>query len=85
MKETKEIHKIYKEWIASGKAFRQITGKYQYIFSSEKGKISCVEFLDYFHDGRDFWEIFAYDDLFEDVERYPTFEEAKARCEELLK
>ncbi len=85
MFEKRVIHKIWKEWDNSGHHFKQITGKWQYLFSSKKGTISCVEMVNYFHDGVDFWEIFSLKgDLFEDVERYDTFEKAKVRCTELL-
>lgn len=63
-----------------------VLGKWQYICSSEKGKISCVELLHYFHiDESTIWEIFCLEgELFEDTERFPTKDEAMKRIELLL-
>ncbi len=64
---------------------KPIVGKYQYIYSSEKGKISLVEFPDYFNDGVTIWEIYCLDgDLFEDVERFTSFEKAEKKVKEYL-
>lgn len=94
MKEEIQTHKIWEEYEAVKKSygnaqlpsiFKPIVAKEQYIFSSDKGKISCVKFLDYFRDGKDFWEIYCLEgNLFEDIERFETFEEAKQKCKELL-
>ncbi len=85
MKVEKRIHKIYEEWENSGKSFTQLVDKYQYIYSSDKGEISCVKFLNYFKEGDDFWEIYCLKgDLFEDVERFRTKEEMEVRIKELL-
>ena len=63
-----------------------LIGKYQYIYSSEKGKISLVELPDYFKDGKTLWEIYSLEgDLFEDIERFDSKEEAENTIEELLK
>lgn len=88
MIEEVKIHKGYAEFETFGKekGIKQIFGKYQYIFSSKKGEISCIELKDYFMDGKDLWEIYCIrGDLFEDIERFDTFLEAKKRCQELLK
>jgi hypothetical protein len=59
-------------------------GKYQYFYSFGKNKISLVEFKNYFGDGKDFWEIYCLvGELFEDVERFDTKEEAETRIKEL--
>jgi len=81
----RKVHNIYSEWIGSGKMFRQLVGKWQFIYSSPKGKISCVKFLDYFCDGKDFWEIYSLDgDLFEDVERFDSKKEAEKQIKKYL-
>jgi len=90
MKIEKRIHPIWEEFetakkLTKGK-IRQHLGKYQYICSSKKGKISIVEFPNYFGDGKDFWEIYCQEgDLFDDVERFDTLEEAKKKVKELLR
>ncbi|HEY5631636.1 MAG TPA: hypothetical protein VIR31_05875 [Nitrososphaeraceae archaeon] len=87
MKEEVTIHKGFAEWEThlKDKDVRQMFGKYHYIFSSEKGKISCIELKNYLIDRDDFWEICCIKgDLFSDVERFDTFVDAKRRCQELL-
>jgi len=63
-------------------------GKYQYIYSSEKGEISLVKlktggFKDLFW----LWEIYeiSANNLFRDVERFNTKKEAVKRITKLLK
>ena len=58
-------------------------GKYQYICKSKKGEISLVELPNYIGDGYD-WEIWSYEKLFDDVERFKSKEEAMAKIEEYL-
>ena len=88
MEETKRVHKGFLEFKKaeeSGVKIPQMFGEFQYIFSSPKGEISCVELKDYFEKGRDFWEIYCLKgDLFEDVKRFDDFESAKEKCKELL-
>ena len=62
----------------------QVFGKYQYICSSPKGKISVVSLPNYFGDGVTLFEIFSFNNLFDDVERYKTEELALKRCREIL-
>jgi hypothetical protein len=79
MKVKKNIHHGYRE--LKGGAF----GKWQYIFSSEKGEVSLIELLNYFGDGVDLWEIYCLKgNLFEDVERFPTKKEAEETISKLL-
>jgi hypothetical protein len=62
-----------------------MVGEFQYVYSSKKGAISMVEFLNYFNDGKNFWEIYCLEgNLFEDVERFPTKEKAIGRITKLL-
>lgn len=81
----RKIHNLYKDWVKSGRVFRKLTGKWQYIYTSPKGKISCVRFLNYFHEGDNFWEIYSLEGgLFEDVERFRTKSEAERQIEKYL-
>ena len=84
----KREHFGYTEWNKARKRgilIKQIIGQYQYIYSSNKGKISLVEMKDYFYDGNDLWEIYSLEgNLFEDVERFDTKAEAEERIRELL-
>ena len=62
------------------KTIPEIIGKHQYIYSSDKGKISLVLLPNYFHDEIDLWEIYSLEgELFEDVERFESKEEAEER------
>ncbi len=61
-------------------------GEYQYIYFSGTNKISLVEFKNYYRDGKDIWEIFCqYGNLFEDVEKFDTKEEAEKQIKKYLK
>ncbi len=88
IKVEKIIHKGYLEFKRAkkeGNPIRQVVGKYQYLYSSDKGEISLVELLSYFKEGEDLWEIYCLQGkLFEDVERFETKEEAEKRIQELL-
>ena len=60
-------------------------GRWQYIYSSSKGKISLIKLPNYFGDGQDFWEIYSLEgDLFEDVERFKTKKEAEEKIKNYL-
>ena len=77
---------LEQEYKKSHPDFRSHTGKYQHICTSEKGKISIVELLDYFMDGKNLWEIYCLEgNLFTDVERFDTLDDAIKQCEEYLK
>lgn len=82
------IHRGYAEFELArekGHKIEEIFGKYQFIFSSEKGKISLIQLKNYWYDGKDVWEIYSLEgDLFEDTERFDTKEEAEVRVRELL-
>jgi hypothetical protein len=85
MQEERRTYRLYEEWVKGGKRFTQLTGEFQYIFSSEKGVISLVQFINYFGDGKNFWEIYCLEgNLFEGTERFPTQEIARMRIKELL-
>jgi len=80
----KKEHQIYKEWRKCGYKFRKLVNRWQLIFSSNKGVISCVYFPEYFP-GESFWEIYCLaGNLFEDCERFCTLRKAKSRCKQLL-
>jgi len=60
-------------------------GSDQHIYSSSKGKISCVFLKNYLLDNRDFYEIYCLEgDLFEGVERFLTLKEAEEKVAEYL-
>jgi len=88
MKIIKRIHPIYEEYEKAKKQGMKIpilTGKYQYIYKTEKGEISLVLFKNYFNDGKDFWEIYCLNGkLFEDVERFATKIEAEKQIKKYL-
>jgi hypothetical protein len=59
-------------------------GKYQYIYTSEKGRISLIKLINYFGNG-DIWEILCQEgDLFDDVERFSTKKGAEIKIKEYL-
>ena len=84
----KQIHQVYKAWALAksrGLDFEQLMGKWQYIYSSDKGKISLIKLKNYFRDNIDLWEIYSLGGkLFEDVERFNSKKEAEIRIKELL-
>ena len=89
MKIIKQIHPIhleYKKAKKEGRKLSELMGKYQYIYSSEKGQISLVFFKDYFRQGDNFWEIYCIDNskLFKDVERFDTKKEAEKAIKKYL-
>ena len=85
IKVKRRVHNLYKEWVDSGKVFRKLVSKWQYIYTSEKGRISLVRFLNYFHEGHNFWEIYSLEgNLFEDVERFDTKKDAEKQIEKYL-
>ena len=81
--------RIHKGWFSDDRA-KAIgvscpLGKYQYIYSSSKGKISLIELPNYWGDGKDLWEIYTLKgNLFDDVERFDTKKSAEKRIKELL-
>jgi hypothetical protein len=88
---TKRVHPIWLEFEAINRINPEmplppsILGKYQYIYESEKGSISLVELPNYFMDSITLWEIYSLEgNLFEDIERFNSKEEAEERINELL-
>jgi hypothetical protein len=85
MKIEKRIHQVYKEWQRARDAginFPQLIGKWQYIYSSDTGKISLIELKDYLYlkDGFAIWEIYCLEgNLFEDVERFGSKDDAEIK------
>lgn len=62
-----------------------VIGKYQYIYSSDKGKISLIELPNYFQDKKNLWEIYCLEGmLFEDIERFDSKEDAEVRIKDVL-
>lgn len=98
IKVTKRVHNGWIEWekIRSNPEFQKqfpahpngMFGKWQYIYSSDKGEISLVQLLNYsFDNNEDVWEIYelSANKLFEDVKRFRTKKQAEKRIKELLK
>ena len=86
----KKEHPGYLEYLIGKKVYPEMPclfGQWQYFYEVEgKGKIDAVFLPNHLGDGRDFWEIYCLEgELFEDVERYPTLEDAEERIEELLR
>jgi len=76
------VHNGYKELENSP---YKIFGKYQYIYTSDKGVISLIKLINYFRDGKDLWEIYCLEGkLFEDVERFDTKKEAVVKTKKYL-
>lgn len=80
MEITKREHNGYTEWVKS-KELQKILhepyfGQWQYLCKSNKGEISLIELTDKFYGDRP-WEIYCLEgNLFDDVQRFPTQEEA---------
>jgi len=83
----KIIHRGYLEWENAkdrGIYLQQYFGKWQYLYSSKKGLISCVFLTDPF-EKNGYWEIFCLEgNLFEDVERFATKKQAREKALEYL-
>ena len=88
MKTEKRIHNIFKECEKARKLGAKMPnpmGKYQYIFSNSKGKISLINELREHNNSPNFWEIYCLKgDLFEDCERFTTKKEAIKKVKEYL-
>jgi len=96
MKVKRLIHKGWKEWnnlipeeLKKKSMFGKEgwAGKYQYIYSSEKGEISLARLkVGGYEKPFWMWEIMelSSNNLFEDVERFMTKKEAEKRIKELL-
>lgn len=62
-----------------------VIGQYQYLVKSEKGIISIVELPNYFSDGITLWEIYCLEgNLFEDVERFHSYDDALEQTKQYL-
>jgi len=85
----KRKHAGYDEFeraVKKGVKIKQYFGKYQYIYSNKKQKISLVELWDMFGD-KWFWEIAILKDDGvdgESVERFATQQDAIKKIKELL-
>ena len=57
----------------------------QYIYSSDKGKISLITLKEVYGKDEDLWEIYCLEgDFFSDPKQYDTKEEAEAICKVYL-
>jgi hypothetical protein len=90
VKMTKRKHHVYVSWIGikdihTPSSTGQITGKWQYLAESPKGKISIVELLEYFRPGKTLWGIYCLEgQLFKRIERFNSFYEAEAAAKSYL-
>lgn len=89
MKTEKIIHRVYKEFEEASKKegikIPQIIGKYQYIFSNSKGKISLINEIRTHNNMPSFWEIYCLKGkLFSDTERFSTKDKAIKKVKEYL-
>ena len=82
---------IHKGWLENEKLIsvgvKPVFEKWQYIYSENDKKISLIQFTSRMY-GEYCWEICQVDrktQLFEDVERFKSKEEAEKRINELLK
>ena len=74
------LHSGYSESIS-----RNVIGRWQYIYTGSKGKISLISLPDYFRNGETLWEIYCLQgDLFEDIERFDSFYEADKKAKEYV-
>ena len=86
MKVIKREHQVYKEFKKVKTTLPLLVGKYQYICSSKKGKISLIKLINYFLNNKDLYEIYCLKGaLFEDVERFKTKKEAEKQIKKYLK
>lgn len=92
MEVERKIHHAWEEWQKIPLKIKKkflcgvdgYTGKYHYIYTSEKGQISLVKLRMGFGSSW-MWEILCFKkNLFEDVERFTTKKEAEKRIKELL-
>ena len=86
---TKKQHHIWDSWFAMKEKLpyydQPLVGRWQWIYESEKGKISLIELPNYFRDGATLWETYSLEgDLFEEIERFGSQEEAEKRIYEIL-
>lgn len=85
----RRIHQGWKELSKVEKLERiggNFIGKYQYIFRKGDKIISLIFLRNYFHDGKNFWEMCSLkgESAFNDVERFNTHIEALERIKKVL-
>jgi len=92
MKVERRVHTIWIEG-AHNLLGHKLVGKWQYIYTTDKGQISLVQLYGYpmgIKNEKEQWESFMWEiyclkgDLFNDVERFLTKKEAVARIKELF-
>jgi len=88
MKIEKRVHPGYEEYQLLDKQIKKllkpIFGKWQYIITSEKGTISLISFVRFYEDAP--WEIYCLEgNLFDDINRFKTKQEAMKVIKDLLK
>jgi hypothetical protein len=88
VKVTKRKRPVYLNWFGIKDRHTSsgpIIGKWEYNIESSKGKISIVEFPDYFKDGRPLWKIYCLEgQLFENVEKFDSYDKAESAVKKYL-
>ena len=86
MKIIKRVHPRYENEMLVKFPRLYFIGKYQYIFSNKNGEISLIELPNYINPGETLYEIYCLKGaLFDDIERFDTFKEAKDKARKYLK
>jgi len=83
----RKIHKGWQEWDSAKiekslkKKFPHLVcpfGKFQYVYSTKKGKISLIKLNKYTSDKKDLWEIYCLEgNLFDDIMRFGRKKDAE--------
>ena len=83
----KKIHYIWNEIQKTKPKFKhKIIGKYQYLFSSKKGKISLIKIYGTYQINKGIWEIYCLKgNLFDDILRFKSKENAIKKIKDFLK
>lgn len=82
--------RIHNGWLSGEKikisGLQQMFEKYQYIYSQDDNEISLIQFTPRIYDKFcwEIWQIKGKTELFEDVERFVSKEDAEKRIKELL-
>jgi len=68
-----------------GRGIGGVIGDSQYIYTSDKGEISLINLTDHYGAGEHMWEIYCLKgNLFDDVRRFESKEEAEVMCKGYL-
>ncbi len=85
MKVEKVIHQGYKEFeegIKKGNKITQLFGKWNYIYSHQNKKVSLIKLVNYFRDGKDWWEALQVKPTEKELGRFGTKKQAEKEIKE---